>query len=312
MLIGDPQRVVSMVNNDDSDNNCTIPGPVRKAILNDTVIDRPEHEEKQVREYIESEANETVTFLEKVKSERIFGRRLDAWNVHTDKNQWWVITEPTNLYSQKDFPSLDYTITFHVGLSARMASRQAKEPHDEQADRLAAAWRRWTRAVETLEEAEEAEDFQAVGMKCRECLIAMVRSISSLVMVPEDQDAPKAADVIHWSELISDYVAHGSSAKEIRSYLKGISKASWQLVNWLTHASNAVKSDGQIAVDATGNVLSAYGGALIRFERGLPDRCPSCSSYQLTSVYEPELETEPPYLTLCERCGWSEPQRIVS
>jgi hypothetical protein len=304
-----------MVNDDESDetdDSCTIPGPVPTSILNDTVIDRPEHEEKQVREYVELEADETVTFLEKVKSERIFGRRLDAWNVHTDKNQWWVITEPTNLYSQRDFPSLDYTITFHVGLSARMASRQAKEPDDEQADRLAVAWRRWSQAAEALEEAEEAEDFQAVGMKCRECLIAMTRSVSTQAMVPEGQDAPKAADVIHWTELIADSIAHGPSAKEIRSYLKGTSKATWQLVNWLTHASNAVKSDGQMALDATANVLSAFGGALIRFERGLPDRCPSCSSYQLTSVYEPELETEPPYLTLCERCGWSEPQQIVS
>jgi hypothetical protein len=79
-----------MVNNDESDetdDNCTIPGPVPTSILNDTVIDRPEHEEKRVREYVELEADETVTFLEKVKSERIFGRRLDAWNVHTDKNQ---------------------------------------------------------------------------------------------------------------------------------------------------------------------------------------------------------------------------------
>lgn len=304
-----------MVNNDESDetdDNCTIPGPVPTSILNDTVIDRPEHEEKRVREYVELEADETVTFLEKVKSERIFGRRLDAWNVHTDKNQWWVITEPTNLYSQRDFPSLDYTITFHVGLSARMASRQAKEPDDEQEDRLAAAWRRWSQAAEALEEAEEAEDFQAVGMKCRECLIAMTRSLSTQAMVHEGQVAPKAADVIHWTELIADSIAQGPSAKEIRSYLKGISKASWQLVNWLTHASNAVKSDGQMALDATTNVLSAFGGALIRFERGLHDRCPSCSSYQLTSVYEPELETEPPYLTLCERCGWSEPQQIVS
>src|SRR6266567_2442928 len=103
--------------------DCTIPGPIPHSILNASLIDRAEHEEKAVREYIELEADETVTFLEKVKSERVFGRKLDAWNVHTDQNQWWVITDPTNLYSQKDFPSLDYTITFHVGLAARMASR---------------------------------------------------------------------------------------------------------------------------------------------------------------------------------------------
>jgi hypothetical protein len=266
---------------------------------------------KVVREYVELEAQETVTFLEKLKTETVFGRKMDAWNVHTDKNQWWVITAPTNLYSQKDFPSLDYTISFHVGLMARVAARQAREPEDEQADRLAAVWRRWSQAAEALDDAEEAEDVQAVGMKCRECLIAMCRAIANPKMVPEGEEAPKAADVIHWTELIADYIAPGAGAKEVRSYLKTISKATWQFVNWLTHAANAVRSDGEVAVDATENILSAFGVALIRQERGIPDRCPACSSYKLTSVYEPELDTEPPYLPLCESCGWSEPQKIV-
>jgi len=295
----------------DRTDECTIPGPIPKSILNDTVIDQPEHERKAVREYVELEAQETVTFLEKLKSETVLGRKMDAWNVHTDENQWWVITAPTNLYSQKDFPSLDYTISFHVGLMARVAARQAREPEDEQADRLAAVWRRWSQAAEALDSAEEAEDVQAVGMKCRECLIAMCRAIAKREMVPDGQVAPKAADVIHWSELITDYVAPGPGAKEVRSYLKTISRATWQFVNWLTHAANAVKSDGEVAVDATENVLSTFGVALIRQERGIPDRCPSCSSYKLTSVYEPELDTDPPYLTLCESCGWSEPQEIV-
>jgi hypothetical protein len=193
-----------------------------------------------------------------------------------------------------------------------VAARQAREPEDEQADRLASVWRRWCQAAEALDVAEEAEDVQAVGMKCRECLIAMCRAIANPKMVPVGQESPKAADVIHWTELIADHIAAGAGAKEVRSYLKTISKATWQFVNWLTHAANAVKSDGEVAVDATENILSAFGVALIRQERGLPDRCPSCSSYRLTSVYAPELETDPPYLTLCESCGWSEPQKISS
>src|SRR5258708_29607483 len=27
--------------------------------------------------------------------------------VHTDINRWWVITEPTNLYAQDQFPNMD-------------------------------------------------------------------------------------------------------------------------------------------------------------------------------------------------------------
>jgi hypothetical protein len=34
----------------------------------------------------------------------------------TDEGRWWVITNLTNLYSQTHFPSLDYTLSFHIEL----------------------------------------------------------------------------------------------------------------------------------------------------------------------------------------------------
>jgi hypothetical protein len=68
--------------------------------------------------------DEKVLHLEKVASERIFDRQHDVWDVHTDKERWWVVTQPTNLYSQTLMPSLDYTLSFHIGLMARMAARR--------------------------------------------------------------------------------------------------------------------------------------------------------------------------------------------
>jgi len=91
-------------------------------------------------------------------------------------------------------------------------------------------------------------------------------------MVPVGQDRPKMADFIHWSELIANSIAQGSSAEEIRSYLKTISKAAWQLVNWLTHATNATRFDGNMAIEATEYVLMAFGAALLRHKNGIPDR----------------------------------------
>ena len=54
-------------NDEPRDDECIIPGPVPKSVLNDALIDQPEHEKKAVREYVELEADETVTFLEKAK-----------------------------------------------------------------------------------------------------------------------------------------------------------------------------------------------------------------------------------------------------
>jgi hypothetical protein len=281
-----------------------IPGPVSDSALKKTVLKQPEHEERYIREYVELEAGgEKVTHLEKLATENLFDRRLDAWDVRTNKDRYWVITNPTNLYSQKLFPSLDYTVSFHIGVTMRVMARQARKAPEHEHRLSQSVWRRWEQAAEALEEADEAEGFQAVGMMCRECLIAFVRSVSSTDMVPEGQKAPKAGDFVQWSGLIADTIARGNSAEKVRGYLKAMSKSTWQLVNWLTHSSNAVRFDGWMAVDAVQTLLSTFGIALVRHEKGTPDRCPKCSSYRVVADFRAELDT---YVSLCEACGWTD------
>ena len=75
----------------------TIPGPISPAAIN---------EELGIIRYVEKETHdEKVLFLEKVKTEQVFDTRMDIWNVHADKNRYWVITNPTALYSHALFPS---------------------------------------------------------------------------------------------------------------------------------------------------------------------------------------------------------------
>jgi hypothetical protein len=143
-------------------------------------------------------------------------------------------------------------------------------------------------------------------MRCRECLLSLIREATDAIMVPDGEQTPKAADFIHWSEYLAYAVAGGASGERVRSYLKTVAKSTWELVGWLTHARNATRSDGQFAVDATLHVVASFSNALVRKERGAPERCPQCSSYRLTSDYRPELNREPPYVTLCEACGWED------
>jgi hypothetical protein len=58
---------------------------------------------------------ERVVHLEKVATENLRERRLDAWDVLTNKRRYWVVTNPTNFYRQDDFQSLDFLISFHIG-----------------------------------------------------------------------------------------------------------------------------------------------------------------------------------------------------
>ncbi len=135
---------------------------------------------------MESQApDEEVVRLEKVASETALGQRYDVWDVHTSKHRWWVVTNPTNLYSQTELPSMDHALSFHLGLRLRIVERQRKDPPgEEERARLAGAWRRFGQAVDGLNAADEAEEFQAVGMRCRECLLAFVRDVAHEYPVP--------------------------------------------------------------------------------------------------------------------------------
>ena len=284
--------------------DCVIPPPpIKQSLASYTLSSRAD--ERAIAEYVEWQAHgeEKVQHAELVKTEHVFDREFDCWDVHTDKGRWWVITSPTNLYSQELFPSLDYTLSFHVGVTARMFAAQRGAPDHAQRLRLTPVWRRWEQAAEALDKAEEAEEFQAVGMRCRECLIQLVRSLAKPSMVPPGQEPPQRANVIAWCELIANTIAGGSSSEHIRSYLKTTAKAAWQLAGWLTHASNATPHNAAFVLEATHGVVTSFGSAALRFESGSPDRCPKCGSYAISIGYNPDLK--PVYQLACEKCDWS-------
>ena len=295
--------------------DCVIPSRPSTAALRKNLVDSSPYEEREVAEYVECELSKeeqdpvTVEHLELVKSEVVWGRLHKVWDVHTTDGRWWVVTEPMNLYSQTDFPSLDYILSFHVGLMARLAARESRRVTNKNAERFAAAWRRWEQAAIAVDEAREAEDFQAVGMKCRECLLTFVRDAQDDVHVPQGQEPPKRADFVHWSELLAGFATPGAHGKDLRAYLKQIASSAWPLVNWLTHTTSAVRYDAEIAVAATNHVLESFAGALIRQESKNAGRCPKCSSYQVQSFYMPELEYDPPYLLVCMACGYEAPAK---
>lgn len=269
--------------------------------LPNLLFKRDRQAEREIRDYVEWQARgETVVHAERVTTEFVLGRRLDAWDVYTDKRRWWVITSPTNLYSQELFPSLDYTLSFHVGVTARMMSEPDPGVPVLEQVLMASAWRRWEQATEALDEAEEAEDFQAVGMRCRECFVAMVKEVATPEMVPAGETAPQRSNFIAWCELIANHVARGDSAQYVRGYLKAISRSAWQLVGWLTHASGATQADAVLTVEVTQHVLGTFGTALFRHSRGIPDQCLRCGSYKM-GLWSPNDDVEA--VPRCQACG---------
>lgn len=244
--------------------------------------------------------------VERITSKPVMGEKYHIWDVETDKARWWVISPLTNLYSQADFPSMDVALTYHVGLRIRLANRPDPGVPDEQVKRTLVSWRKWEQAVEAAGQAEEPEDFQAVGMRLRECLIAFVKETWKDEWLSDTESAPKRADFSNWIKIMASMVAPGDSAARIRAYLTETARTGWELVQWLTHTSNATRFDAEIALHAVNQILGTLTYVLIRYERGVPDSCPECSSYRLFLDFRPELEAD---VRLCETCGWEEPPK---
>jgi len=288
-----------------SESDCLIPPALPKAELHKLLFRHSAQESKEIKDYVEWQAHgeEKVLHVEKVASERVFGRDYDVWDVHTDKERWWVVTSPTNLYSQTLMPSLDYTLSFHIGLMARVAARREPQGSEAEQEFLIVTSRKLVQASEAFDKADEAEEFQAVGMRCRECLLALIRELTDGSDIAVGENPPKTADFPAWNERIANAIAPGSSAEHIRAYLKTTAERAWRLVNWLTHAANATRNDAHLALNATSHVVSNYASSVLRRKAAAPERCERCKSYRITIDWRPELGRTGLYVPRCESCG---------
>lgn len=252
-------------------------------------------EKDEIRAYVESQAHEDVVHLEKAASELVGPVRHDIWDVHCAESRWWVVTNPTNLYDQDDFKSRDVVLTFHIGLMLRVEYAQEREVPvtPESAELLPGSWRRWQQAFEAYDSGDEAEAFQSVGVRLRECLVSFVGETRGDHLVPDGQTPPKASDFKGWTELLANVLAGGDSAARLRSYLKKLAVETWEYVNWLTHAKNAVRMDAEIGLKQVEYLLGMFTAARLRLVHA-PKRCEACGSYEVVAG-------------VCRQCEWADP-----
>jgi hypothetical protein len=268
-----------------------------------------EPDQRAIRDYVNSQSPEDdqVTLVQAVGSQRILGRRHDLYDVHCASSRWWVITDPTNLYQQSTFPQVEQALIFHIGLGAFLAERSRKNLTDpETEEHVSASRRRFGQAIDGMNDAEESEDFQAVGVKCRDALLALGKEHAYAEWVGDIENPPKAADFKGWANILAERL---TEAGRLRSYLKAIADKTWDLTVWLQHNSNATPVDADIVIEATGQVIGTFAKLIRRRDYGDPERCPRCESYRVRENVESDddqmgfWESE-----VCASCGWqSEP-----
>lgn len=289
----------------DRDNCVTHKHPVPAGEVARYSAVRDPDSEQEIARYVEIEAaGETVENVEKIKEEIILGNKYEVWDVATNQNKWWVITNLVNLYSQEYFPSLDYTITFHIGLMIRLQDRQTAgdrgdvEPFDE-------IFRRQQQAMYRHDSAIEAEDYQAVGLQLRESLISLMLAVRRRVEIDADVELPKDSDFTAWSALLASILTAKNNNKQLRQHIRNTSKETWQLVNWLTHDRNANQAASSICLHSCDTLVGHFIQLVVREKTDEIQICSICSSRQIRTHYDPTIHPDGDYYLTCGSCGWN-------
>ncbi|WP_371665290.1 hypothetical protein OG306_12520 [Streptomyces sp. NBC_01241] len=274
-------------------------------------------EEREIREYVTSqtppESEDGVTLVQKVGCRRVAGRSHDLYDVWMSSGQrWWVITDMTNLYSQDDFKSLDQVFTYHLGLNTILHEQFNVQPDEEQIEHVSKPWRRYAGAVDAMAAAQEAEDFQAVGIRCREALLALVRENMNAEWVRVHEETPQVANFKAWFGIFANSLTANSKP---RAYLKALAVNTWDLTVWLQHYVDASELDAEVVLGATQQLLRTFTLLRVRHDQPVEQRCPNCDSYQVVEESSELIERDAQFGTLlhdeCVSCGWKSEQKFT-
>jgi hypothetical protein len=209
---------------------------------------------------------------------------------------------------------MDYAITFHVGLCLRMPRGEKRKLTDIPLEPFAEYFRLVSESSNALATTQEVSDYQAIGVRCREAMLAFADAAQIVVPWTGTEPKPKRADLKAWADHICNITLAGQSHAERRTLFKNLLKSAWDFTNWLTHAKGSKWHDAEAAVTTVEHALGLYASLVIRYLRKVPDTCPACGSHRLspergTSADTSDVEWERP---VCDRCGWAgEPVQVV-
>jgi hypothetical protein len=161
------------------------------------VAEPAEHEVRRIRDYVNSQSrqDDQARLVQKSGSYRVGRRVHDVYDVHCARARWWVITEPAHLYDQHDFPEAEQALIFHFGVGS------VPGPAESRRGRRGARGTRRRRLASLSPGAvcngcrwRVGGHFQAVGLKCRDALIALAKDHAADEWVGTLAEPPRAAD----------------------------------------------------------------------------------------------------------------------
>lgn len=267
-------------------------------------------EERHIRRYVEIESSDdpsdAVETVELVKRHRVLGQPYEVFDVRCERSRWWVITNMTKLYDQAEFRTADYAFSFHLGLMLRMMHEDRVTTDEEYSSVSDRAWRKYQDAVEALGEANDTEDYQAIGVRLREAMIALVADQAAEEWVKDVQSPPQLANVKGWLEVFAKKM---TPKRRQRAYVRSVWEKAWDLVVHLQHDSSAVDWDAEIAVNSVSHALETFMHMKVRNDRADQNPCPKCGSHRFQETTDWGPDGELMSWEECSACGFATQSR---
>ena len=263
-----------------------------------------EEKEAVTAYYLSQSTDASVTFVQKVYAETVIEHTHEIWDLHASDGRWWIITNPTNLYSQEQFPNMDLALTFHMGSCLRTPRTDRQRGDIAIARLFGSVLQAITDCDDALSQANDAGAYRAIGVRCRENLLAFIHAAQGAFEWPEN-DLQKS-NFVGWVDLICAELLPSPANKERRRIFKSGLKEAWTYVNWLTHSQSGKWIDAEVATTTVSYALGMAINLVMRQLRGVPDQCPQCESGNLSPIEG--LDSNNPGVIFerptCDDCGW--------
>ncbi|MBB2143976.1 hypothetical protein GM921_00635 [Pedobacter sp. LMG 31464] len=275
--------------------------------------------EKDIKRYLRMNKIRKVLHLQLEQTFDDFDKIINIWNVKTEKGAWWVAEgryAPMNLYPQDAFYfSVDEVYSFHLGITQRLEKdhNMSKGILDEiplDLEQVHEIRRKLTLAADKVHIGMEPEEMQAIGLTCREALIALGNELTKRNPVIVAEKELKKADFKGIAYAFIEEYAPDQKNATLRNHARKMTDMAWSYASEIVHSSHKNFPDVKICIIMAATTVSIFENLFMKYLGFDHDpRCPECGSMGI-EVYHSKKEDE--LIEHCTKCEFDNVVKIES
>ncbi|MBB2146823.1 hypothetical protein GM921_15070 [Pedobacter sp. LMG 31464] len=275
--------------------------------------------EKRIKRYMKENKINKVLNIQLESTYDLHDVTVHIWNVKTNKGAWWIAEGyrvPMNLYPQDAFYfSVDEVYSFHLGIMQRLQKdeERSKNVLDEiplDLEQVHEIRRKLTFAADRVHIGMEPEEMQAIGLTCREALIALGIELTKRNPILVAEKELKKADFKGIAYAFIEEYAPDQKNASLRSHARKMVDMAWSYASEIVHSSHKNFPDVKICIIMAATTVSIFENLFMKYLGFDHDpRCPECGSMSI-EVYHSKTEGE--LIEHCTKCEFDHVIKVES